>query len=278
MMRGISNYYRNYNNLYGANGINNYMNTTNSLNQLKLQQALDKLDSKNKVTGNTSSNSLSSSASTFLRNYNSGMSDLMASANSLRDVNKAGVSNELTVNSSDTDVLTATKNYTLRKEESFDVSVQQLAAAQQNVSQAVTSNQKATENAELSIVTNKGTTNINVSSVNANGVQKTNHQMLNDIAKEINRQNVGVRASVTSKDGKSTLQLTAKETGTDNSFVVNGKFAQDNGLDKAETEAQNAKYSVTDSSGDTQDFTSNSNKVSLDYGKASMTRKLAMQK
>ena len=273
MMRGISNYYRNYNNLYGANGTNNYMNTTNALNQLKLQQALDKLDSTNKVTSNTSSNSLSSSASTFLRNYNSGMSDLMSSANSLRDVNKAGVSNELTVNSSDTDVLTATKNYTLRKEESFDVSVQQLATAQQNVSQAVTSNQKATENAELSIATSKGTTNINISSVNANGVQKTNHQMLNDIAKEINRQNVGVRASVTSKDGKSTLQLTAKETGTDNSFVVNGKFAQDNGLDKAETEAQNAKYSVTDSSGDTQDFTSNSNKVSLDYGKASMTLK-----
>lgn len=202
------------------------------------------------------------------------MSDLMSAANSLRDVNSSGVSNSLTVNSSDSDVLTASKNYTLRKPESFDVSVQQLAAAQQNVSTAVTSNAKATEDANFSIVTNKGTANINVSSVNEYGVQKTNRQLLNDVAKEINRQSVGVKASVeTTKDGKSVLKLTSKETGTDNSFIVNGEFAKNNGLSEATTAAQNAQYSVTDSNGFTEEFTSSSNNVSLDYGKASMTLK-----
>ncbi|NDO47195.1 flagellar filament capping protein FliD [Clostridium sp. MD294] len=270
MMNGISNYYGNYNNFS-----NSYFNSTNALNQLKLQQALDKLDKKtNSSSSNTATGSLSSNASTFLRNYDSAMSDLMSAANSLRDVNSSGVSNSLTVNSSDSDVLTATKNYTLRKPESFDVSVQQLAAAQQNVSTAVTSNAKATEDADFSIVTNKGTANINVSSVNEYGVQKTNRQMLNDVAKEINRQNIGVKASVeTSKDGKSVLKLTSKETGTDNSFIVNGEFAENNGLSEAATAAQNAQYSVTDSNGFTEEFTSSSNNVSLDYGKASMTLK-----
>jgi len=270
MMNGISNYYGNYNNFS-----NSYFNSTNALNQLKLQQALDKLDKKtSSSSSNTATSSLSSNASTFLRNYDSAMSDLMSAANSLRDVNSSGVSNALTVNSSDSDVLTASKNYTLRKPESFDVSVQQLAAAQQNVSTAVTSNAKATEDANFSIVTNKGTANINVSSVNEYGVQKTNRQLLNDVAKEINRQSVGVKASVeTTKDGKSVLKLTSKETGTDNSFIVNGEFAKNNGLSEATTAAQNAQYSVTDSNGFTEEFTSSSNNVSLDYGKASMTLK-----
>ena len=200
MMNGISNYY------------NNYSNSVNAMNQLKLQQALNKLESKNSssnsVSSGSSTSSLNSGSATFLRNYNSAMSDLMSSANSLRDVNSAGVNNTLTVNSSDKDVLTATKNYTLRKEESFDVSVQQLATAQQNVSDALANNGLATQDAKFSIETAKGSANINVSAVGTNGARKTNRQMLNDVAKEINRQNIGVRASVEVKDGKSTLKLT----------------------------------------------------------------------
>ncbi len=95
----------------------------------------------------------------------------------------------------------------------------------------------------------------------------------NLIAKEINRQNIGVRASVEVKDGKSTLKLTAKETGTDNTFTVSGQFAEDNGLNNVSNAAQNAQYSVTDDSGNKREFTSSSNNVSLDYGKASMTLK-----
>ena len=265
MMNGISNYY------------NNYSNSVNAMNQLKLQQVLNKLESKNSssnsVSSGSSTSSLNSGSATFLRNYNSAMSDLMSSANSLRDVNSAGVNNTLTVNSSDKDVLTATKNYTLRKEESFDVSVQQLATAQQNVSDALANNGLATQDAKFSIETAKGSANINVSAVGTNGARKTNRQMLNDVAKEINRQNIGVRASVEVKDGKSTLKLTAKETGTDNTFTVSGQFAEDNGLNNVSNAAQNAQYSVTDDSGNKREFTSSSNNVSLDYGKASMTLK-----
>lgn len=270
MSMGINNY---YSGLYGAS--NSYFNSTNALNSLKLQQALDKYDKRSTASSSTATTaSLSSDASTFLRNYNSAMTDLMSSANSLRGMNSSGVSNALTVNSSDTDVLTATKNYTLRKPETFEVSVQQLAAAQQNVSNAVSSNAKATQDANFSIETSKGSTSINVSAVNANGVQKTNRQLLNDVAKEINSKSIGVRASVeTTKDGKSTLKLTSKETGTENSFIVNGQFAEDNGLDFATTAAQNAEYSVTDSTGSKRDFSSSSNEVSLDYGKATMKLK-----
>lgn len=272
MSMGINNY---YSGLYGAS--NSYFNATNALNSLKLQQALDKYDKRSTATNKTASSaSLNTDTSSFLRNYNSAMTDLMSSANSLRDLNSAGITNTLTVNSSDTDVLTATKNYTLRKPETYEVSVQQLAAAQQNVSEAVSSNAKASTDANFSIETSKGSASINVSAVNANGVQKTNRQLFNDVAKEINRQNIGVRASVeTTKDGKSTLKLTSKETGTENSFTVTGQFAQENGFDFATTAAQNAEYSVTDSSGSKQDFSSSSNKVDLDYGKATMTLKKA---
>ena len=270
-MQGIKNYYSYYNNLNSIN--NTYLNYTNPMNQLKLQQALEKLEQRQTNTDkNTATGSLNTSASTFVRNYNSSMADLMSAANSLRDVNASGISRELTVNSSDTDVLTATKNYTLRKEESFTVSVDQLAMAQQNVSQAVSSNAPATEDAAISITTAKGTANINVSAVKDNGVQKTNHQMLNDVAKQINRQNIGVRASVeTTEDGQSVLKLTAKETGTDYSFSVTGDFAKNIGIDSVSTQAQNAEYSVTDQTGIKRDFISNSNEVSLDYGKATMS-------
>ena len=44
-------------------------------------------------------------------------------------------------------------------------------------------------------------------------------------------------------------------------------------MSEATTAAQNAQYSVTDSNGFTEEFTSSSNNVSLDYGKASMTLK-----
>ncbi len=268
-MQGIRNYYSNYSSLNSIN--NTYLNYTNSMNQLKLQQALDKLE-QSETGKNTASGSLTTSASTFVRNYNSSMTDLMSAANSLRNVNDAGVSRELTVNSSNTDVLTASKNYTLRKEETFTVSVDQLAAAQQNVSQAVSSNARASQDAVFSISTAQGSANIQVSAFKDNGVQKTNHQMLNDVAKQINSQNIGVRASVeTTEDGKSLLKLTAKETGTDYAFSVAGDFAQSMALDTVSTQAQNAQYSVTDETGTKRDFTSNSNEVSLDYGKATMS-------
>ena len=113
-MQGIKNYYSYYNSLNSIN--NTYLNYTNPMNQLKLQQALEKLEQRQTNTDkNTATGSLNTSASTFVRNYNSSMADLMSAANSLRDVNASGISRELTVNSSDTDVLTATKNYTLRK-------------------------------------------------------------------------------------------------------------------------------------------------------------------
>lgn len=255
------------NNYYGSYGINSsYLNSQASLNEAKLQQVLQKASSRY-GTNKSQTESLKTNSMSFLKSYNSTMSDVMSSANSLRDLNSSGVTHELTANSSDTSIVDAKTNYKVRSSDTYDISVQQLAASQINTSTAANSNDLALSDANFDITTNRGTASINVSAVDANGSQKTNKQMLNDVAKEINNQNLGVSASVVEKDGKSTLEIKSNQTGAQNAFTVSGDYAQNMGLTNVSQTAQDAKYSVKTNGGAEQQYTSSSNEISLDYGK-----------
>ena len=99
-----------------------------------------------------------------------------------------------------------------------------------------------------------------------NGRTKTNGEMLREAAVAINQSDAGVKATVTQKDGKSVLSLESESTGTDSAFTVAGQLGAAAGLENAETEALNAKYSIT-ANGTTIDYTSQSNSVKIDAGR-----------
>lgn len=263
----------------GVNGIGNYgisnryYNYQANVNQLRLQQALQS-HSSNKVEPVTKvPDPVVSDSVDFLKSYNKDMTDLLSSANALKNSTSSGVMNQLTANSSDKDTVTAKANYTLKQAETYDISVEQLAAAQKNVSTAVNGSELAGSDMNLSIITSSANETISVSKLNADGSQKTNTQQLKDMAQAINQKDLGVSASVVTKDGKSTLEIASLKTGESSTFLVSGESAQSSGLDQAVQKAQDARYTVRKDDGVAQAYTAASNNINLDYGKISATLK-----
>ena len=260
MISGISGGY------YGNNSIYNYQS---SLNQLKFAQAIQKY-SKTSSTSN-SNNSVNSAlansgTSSFLQSYQSTMTNLMSAANTLRDVNSAGAVNQLSVSSSDKDIVSVKNNYTLRSQGSYEIDVKQLAKKQVNISDALDSRAAATSDISMNITSAQvGSASINISAIDSNGNQKTNRQMLADAAEEINNSGLAVRASVVQENGKSSLKIESLREGELNSFEVSGDFADRGGMSNVTQAAQNAEYSVTEN-GITTNYSQQTNEVSLQNG------------
>ncbi len=254
-----------------GNSWNSFLNYQQSVNNVRLYNALGRYSSSrvSSVKNNYSTsnvNSLLNDSKSFITEYNSSMSKLMSSSNSLRNSNKSSVMNDLTAVSSNKDVASLTTNYKLRDTTNFELNVSQLATSQSNVSEAVSGSALATEDMSLKIEGVNGAIDVNVSSVKENGGQKTNYQMFKEAAEIINSKNVGVNASVEVKDGKAALKLQSSETGAKNGFTVSGSEGAAAGISNVATEAVDAKYSVK-KDGVTRNYTSSSNKVDLEYGK-----------
>lgn len=265
------------------NGINGYSsgyyNYNNSISQLKLQQALNKNTTSgtnfyDKKYTNLAKSSYAESQN-FIKKYNSAMSDLLQSSNSLKSSNASSVLNDKTAVSSDAEVLTANKKYSWDKsQDTYNVNVQQLATAQTNTSNQVKSSDLAVSDANFSINTGNGTINVGVSAQTVDGEQKTNKQLFSDIAKQINsNKEAGVTASVVEKDGKSSLQITGAKTGESNSFTVQGDLSSAAGMDTVSKTAQNAIYTVKQNNGVEKQLTSESNNVSVGNGKIDVSLK-----
>ncbi len=252
--------------LYGS-----YYNYQLTINQIRQQQALAKNPNVQKYMESTSKpdrydDQYRRSGLDFLRDYNSKMSDVMQAANSLKTNNSAGVMNSLVTSSSDTEVADVTNRYKIRSEKEMTMEVSQLAAAQLNRSEGVKSSETASQDMAFTISGKNGSFSINVSASGENGRTKTNGEMLREAAAAINQSDAGVKATVTQKDGKSVLSLESESTGTDSAFTVAGQLGAAAGLENAETEALNAKYSIT-ANGTTIDYTSQSNSVKIDAGR-----------
>lgn len=263
------------------NGIggSGYYNYNNTINQLRLNQALGKHNTTSstnfydKKYTNLAKSTYADSQS-FIKKYNSSMSDLLQSANSLKKTNSTSVLNDKSAVSSDPAVLTANKKYSWdRTNSNFNIDVKQLAAAQTNTSAEVKASDLAAADATFVINGPNGAASIAVSATNDNGVQKTNQELYNDIAKQVNGANSGVNASVIEKDGKISLQLTSAKTGEENGFSVQGSFAASAGLQNITQNAQDAIYSVSQNNGQAKEYTSSSNKISLDNGKIDVSLK-----
>lgn len=253
-----------------GSSFNNMYGISNSYNDYRLQTALAKhgLSGTNKTSSKSgTSQAVSNGSVDFLKQYNTAMSDLMSSANSLMAANSSGVMSNLTVSSSDTDIADASINYRPREAKDFTVDVKQLAQAQQNNSNEVKGGQAAAGDMDLKIQSAQGKViNVNVSATYDDGTAKTNRQMLKEAASQINSANGDVRAKVIEKDGNVSLQISGKETGRHNSFSVSGKFGAAEGLDQETTSAQNAEYTVTQN-GRTTSHASDTNSIALDLGR-----------
>lgn len=257
------------------NGINSYgmgyYNYQSSVNNIRLAQALSK--NTRYMQSNASLNapvtgSLKSSM-TFMKQYNSSMSDLMSTANSLKNANSAG---SLSVTSSDEAVATATKKFGFTGTKDISLDVTQLAQAQTNVSAGVKGSDTATESMNFTVGNGIKSVNVNVSALNNDGTSKTNAQMLKEAADQINNGSANVRANVVEKDGVATLELTGTYTGAYNGFQVNGELGAAKGLDTVKTEAANSKYSVT-IDGKTTNHESYSNDISIDSTRVGVSLK-----
>lgn len=256
-----------------------YMNYTSSINQLRLQQALQNYHSNRQAVSpvqRVNSSSKDSSLS-FLKSYNTTMTDLMQSANTLRGSNASGAANALTFGSSDETVVTAEERFGARSGQELSLNVTQVAKAQMNQSTGVDALAKASAGMDFSIRSESASGGVSYASVRVDarrsgGGLKTNQEMLEEAASQINQAKSGAQASVLVKDGKASLQITGKTTGEGNNFQVSGNTGIAEGLSETAQAAQNARYTVTQN-GASRNYISSTNEISLDMGRVKATLK-----
>lgn len=205
-------------------------------------QPVDRVSRLNKVDSTDGSSSMS-----FLKSYSSAMTDVMQSSNALRQSNRTGVVNDLEVKSSDTSIAEASERYKARSSKDINLQVTQLASAQINVSEPVSSSAQASEDMSFSISDSQGkTAAVQVSQYGEDGSSRTNEQMFKEAAFQINsRPEIGVKAYTEAKDGKVSLRLESLKTGKNNSFQISGDTGAADGLERVTKAAQNAVYAVT---------------------------------
>ena len=205
------------------------------------------------------------------------VSDVASKAAKLTLDDMNSVFNDRTGASSDTSVVTATaydafSADTGATEATYEITVNQLAVAQENTGLELTS-------ADASVV-NVG---VNTFNININGQDHelsievlagdTNDVVLQKIATAMNDADIGVTANVTDGDpeGTQTLTITANNTGTESAYVltdISGNAVETTGLNNVATAAQDANYSV-----DGADYTSHENTISLDDGMVTVNMK-----
>lgn len=256
-----------------------YMNYTSSINQLRLQQALNNYHSNRQAVSPVQrvNRTYKDSSLNFLKNYNSKMTDLMQSANSLRGSNSSGAANAKKLGSSDNNVLSAKERFGSGYGQKLSVNVSQVAKAQMNQSTGVNAKAKASSGMNFSIRSKSASGGVSsvfvqVDARKKGGGLRTNQEMLEEAASQINRAKSGVQANVVVKDGEASLQITGTKTGEGNTFQVNGDTGIAKGLSETAWEAQNAKYSVTEN-GTSRNYVSSSNEISLDMGRIQATLK-----
>ena len=208
----------------------------------------------------------------FIKEYSSSVSSLMKAASELKGTNASGAMNDLFVSSSDLDVATVSENLTIRKPNDFNLSVSQLAQSQQNISNVVKVSDPATGNMDFTISRGRDSVHVQVNAVGEDGVSLTNGQMLREAARQINCSSVGIRATMVRYDGEVALKLEGLDTGTANRFKVDGDLGAAAGMDHVQTDAVNARYSVT-ADGITKNYTSSDNRITLDGSRISVELK-----
>jgi len=196
------------------------------------------------------------------------VSKLSSLAGSLTTTDTNSIFNDLTALSSDSNVLTATpwdaySPDTGATEATYEISVSQLAQAQENRSTELNS----TDESVVDFGANTFDININGQNHELNievGDGDTNEDVLNKIAAAINETSLDVTAEIINNDGTLNLSIKSDETGAAASFNVSdvsGNAIAATSLYTISTESQDAVYSI-----DGENRTSGANTVYLDNG------------
>lgn len=262
----------------GINGNSGLYGYQSALNQIRLAQIMNSKGNETSqsvaktVTKQSESlNKRLSGSMNYVTQFSSAMTDLMSSANSLRNTNSASIVSKLTLDSSDTSILTAENRYRLNSKTSYEIEISQLATAQTNLSDGVSSSSYGSD-VSMELLTSKGITDISVSATDEKGNQKTNLQVLSETAKKINGADTGLKATVLTENGISRLKIESTQTGENGRFSVSGDFADQNGMSNITQSGQNASYTVTQN-GISKSYTSENNQATLDFGNINITMK-----
>ena len=246
--------------LNSASLMNTVLSGYTQMNQVRLAQALSggTVSSVGKVTSSTYKNQLSQEDSDFLKKYQSQMTQMLSAAEGVLTPQ----SSRLAAASEDSSVAEV-RGSMKKASDRYELTVERLASGQINRSQALQSGGGLPSiGGALSITTEKGRYDFSLSSAGA----KTNEEALQNFAAKINAAKAGVTASVVTKDGLSTLELTSDKTGAASSFTVSGTLAERLGLDQAARQGQDAVYTISKNGEETERVTSASNSVTLESG------------
>ncbi len=226
------------------------------------------------VERNFEKNGVSTKSSEFLKKFQKQMIELQQAATDLSDTKVNGVANRLAAVSSDQNVMDVSAVGKLTSPAVYQVDVQQTAAAQQNQSLAAWASGAPADKGTFAVETQKGTAQLHIDP----SAVKTNRELYNAIADEINRLDLGVTAKAQEANGKVSLTVSSAETGKENAFSINGTLAEKMGLTKEKQAAQDAVYTVkkeNDKGQAAQEKTSASNRITLDDEKIEATLKKA---
>ncbi len=256
----------------GRVGSGNY-NYSQNISQMRLERALEKnpryqqslqaVKPVSKVSSYYNNGGLE-----FIKSYSSAMTDVMSSANSLRSANSGSAANKMAAVSSDTAVAEAALKYSSRISKEISLDVQSVAKAQTNTSDERKALDQAVTDMDFTISQKESSQSVKVSVSKTDGKARTNKEMLEEAARQINAGNSGVTAELAEEKGVVALKLQSKSTGTDHGFTVSGTMGAASGAQNADTVAQNAQYSVTERNA-TRSYTSQTNDISLDTGRIS---------
>ncbi|MCI8465826.1 MAG: flagellar filament capping protein FliD [Lachnospiraceae bacterium] len=254
-------------------GYSSSINNLLQLSSLKTTSSYSAISAINRVSSTSKNTSAYASVTSFLKDYQSELTGLEAAAAKLQTSKAGNVFTELEAGSTDESVATANRSWRLEAGMDVNLEVHSVAQAQKNVSVANQAADLAEEDMEFEIVGPGGNQTVSISSTNTNGTKKTYNQMYEEAARAVNgNSKTGVKASVQSENGKVSLVLTGKATGAANSFSVNGKTGAAAGLEYVDSAAADAKYTVTQD-GYSQTYTSDTNKVSIAYGRVDVELK-----
>ena len=191
----------------------------------------------------------------FYTDFSDKFSDLKDSSSKLKLYTTNSAFNPIGYESENQDVVSV-KNSGYYNGSDISINVEQIATSQTTESNSVKSNDMdLLKNGNLSIDVGNKNYNFNLDLTKS----KNNNDAINTISSEINKANIGLKASVVEKDGKSTLEINSKDTGEKSSFKArfDGDLSKNINLSTTK-EAKNAKYTV-----DNTKYTSETNKVNI---------------
>lgn len=208
-----------------------------------------------------------SASKTFYSEFNSTFSGLKTAASALKSFSDTSVFRPTGYGSSNSSVASVTKD-TAAVTAPINLEVKQTAASQSYASSAINSKGN-TLNGKNTLTLTDGDGKKTAFNFNFNPA-KDNKDHLNQIAEAINGKQMGITASVSETDGKSTLIFSSDKTGTKNTFTAEftGDGASKLGL-REDRQARDAKYSVDGG----EEQTSQSNSIQLADGKLGVTLK-----